>query len=132
MSFAVLDHSSTPRRLVGRLHQAIEAKEGVKIEREIRRSRQSPSRIISACSRNFWHDRYRGNRSDQFDNIYKLEVIVIPTNKPMLRLENPDVVSARKKKNISQLRMNSEAARERKPVLVRHNAIEKSERLSSC
>ena len=54
----------------------------------------------------------------EFDNIYKLDVIVIPTNKPMLRVENPDVVFRPRRKNISRLPMRFKAAEKGQPVLV--------------
>ena len=69
--------------------------------------------------------------ASEFDNIYKLEVMVIPTNQPLLRLENPDVVYRTEKEKyfaaadeIQRLHATGQ------PVLVGTTSIEKSERLS--
>ncbi|MGB8986972.1 MAG: hypothetical protein WCC37_10240, partial [Candidatus Sulfotelmatobacter sp.] len=75
------------------LHQAIEAKEGVKIERE-------NQTLATITFQNYFRmfKKLSGmtgtaeTEATEFDNIYKLDVIVIPTNKQMQRLENPDVV----------------------------------------
>ena len=81
------------RRWSDGLHQAIEAKEGVKIERE-------NQTLATITFQNYFRmfKKLSGmtgtaeTEATEFDNIYKLDVIVIPTNKQMLRLENPDVV----------------------------------------
>src|SRR6202000_1202226 len=68
----------------------------------------------------------------EFENIYKLEIVVIPTNKPMRRLENPDVVFRTAKEKY--LAVADEIARlheQKQPVLVGTTSIEKSELLSS-
>src|SRR5213082_127887 len=67
----------------------------------------------------------------EFDKIYRLEVMVIPTNKPMLRVENPDVVYRTEKEQYYAAsdeiqRLNATG----QPVLVVTTSIEKSERLS--
>src|SRR5262249_12792608 len=75
------------------LHQAIEAKEGVKIERE-------NQTLATITFQNYFRmfKKLAGmtgtaeTEATEFDKIYKLEVVVIPTNKQMLRLEHPDVV----------------------------------------
>jgi preprotein translocase subunit SecA len=81
------------RRWSDGLHQAIEAKEGVKIERE-------NQTLATITFQNYFRmfKKLSGmtgtaeTEATEFDKIYKLEVMVIPTNKQMLRLENPDVV----------------------------------------
>ena len=67
----------------------------------------------------------------EFEKIYKLEIVVIPTNKPLLRIENPDVVFRTEKEKY--LAVADEIARlheEQQPVLVGTMSIEKSELLS--
>ena len=81
------------RRWSDGLHQAVEAKEGVKIERE-------NQTLATITFQNYFrmYKKLAGmtgtaeTEAAEFDKIYKLEVVVIPTNKPMLRMENPDVV----------------------------------------
>ncbi|HVO94600.1 MAG TPA: DEAD/DEAH box helicase, partial [Terriglobales bacterium] len=81
------------RRWSDGLHQAIEAKEGVKIERE-------NQTLATITFQNYFRmfKKLAGmtgtaeTEATEFDKIYKLEVVVIPTNRQMLRLENPDVV----------------------------------------
>src|SRR6201998_2558281 len=88
----------TGRQMPGRrwsdgLHQAVEAKEGVKIERE-------NQTLATITFQNYFrmYKKLSGmtgtaeTEASEFDKIYKLEVVAIPTNKQMLRLENPDVV----------------------------------------
>jgi preprotein translocase subunit SecA len=67
----------------------------------------------------------------EFEKIYKLEIVVIPTNKQMLRLENPDVVFRTEKEKYTAAADDIALLHERKqPVLVGTTSIEKSERLS--
>ena len=81
------------RRWSDGLHQAIEAKEGVKIERE-------NQTLATITFQNYFrmYKKLSGmtgtaeTEAAEFDKIYKLEVVVIPTNRTMLRIENPDVV----------------------------------------
>jgi len=120
------------RRWSDGLHQAIEAKEGVKIERE-------NQTLATITFQNYFRmfKKLAGmtgtaeTEATEFDKIYKLEVVVIPTNKQMLRLENPDVVYRTEKEKyfaaadeIEQLHAKGQ------PVLVGTTSIEKSERLS--
>jgi preprotein translocase subunit SecA len=120
------------RRWSDGLHQAIEAKEGVKIERE-------NQTLATITFQNYFRmfKKLAGmtgtaeTEATEFDKIYKLEVVVIPTNKEMLRLENPDVVYRTEKEKyfaaadeIQQLNAKGQ------PVLVGTTSIEKSERLS--
>src|SRR5579862_7472964 len=88
----------TGRQMPGRrwsdgLHQAVEAKEGVKIERE-------NQTLATITFQNYFrmYKKLSGmtgtadTKAAEFDKIYKLEVVAIPTNKTLIRIENPDVV----------------------------------------
>ena len=67
----------------------------------------------------------------EFDNIYKLDVVVIPTNKQMLRIENPDIVyRTEKEKYFAAADEIQQLAEKGQPVLVGTTSVEKSERLS--
>src|SRR5579862_6084982 len=67
----------------------------------------------------------------EFENIYRLEVMVIPTNKPLLRVENPDVVYRTEKEKYFAAADEIQRLNETgQPVLVGTTSIEKSERLS--
>ena len=81
------------RRWSDGLHQAVEAKEKVKIERE-------NQTLATITFQNYFrmYGKLSGmtgtaeTEAPEFDKIYKLEVLVIPTNRPLIRVENPDVV----------------------------------------
>jgi len=88
----------TGRQMPGRrwsdgLHQAVEAKEAVKIERE-------NQTLATITFQNYFrmYKKLSGmtgtaeTEASEFDKIYKLDVVVIPTNRPLIRIENPDVV----------------------------------------
>jgi preprotein translocase subunit SecA len=120
------------RRWSDGLHQAVEAKENVKIERE-------NQTLATITFQNYFrmYKKLAGmtgtaeTEAPEFEKIYRLEVMVIPTNKPMLRLENPDVVYRTEKEKyfaaadeIQRLHATGQ------PVLVGTTSIEKSERLS--
>ena len=120
------------RRWSDGLHQAIEAKEGVKIERE-------NQTLATITFQNYFRmfKKLSGmtgtaeTEATEFDNIYKLDVIVIPTNKEMLRLENPDVVFRTEKEKYFAVADEIAQLHEKgQPVLVGTTSIEKSERLS--
>jgi preprotein translocase subunit SecA len=120
------------RRWSDGLHQAVEAKEGVKIERE-------NQTLATITFQNYFrmYKKLAGmtgtaeTEAAEFDKIYKLEVVVIPTNQPMLRKENKDVVYRTEKEKY--FAVADEIARiheSLQPVLVGTTSIEKSERLS--
>ena len=120
------------RRWSDGLHQAIEAKENVKIERE-------NQTLATITFQNYFrmYKKLAGmtgtaeTEAAEFEKIYRLEVMVIPTNKVMLRLENPDVVYRTEKEKYyaaSDEIQNLHATG--RPVLVGTTSIEKSERLS--
>ncbi len=120
------------RRWSDGLHQAIEAKESVKIERE-------NQTLATITFQNYFrmYKKLAGmtgtaeTEAPEFYKIYKLDVLVIPTNRTLLRAENPDIVyrTEREKyaaaaEEIAQLSLRGQ------PVLVGTTSIEKSERLS--
>jgi preprotein translocase subunit SecA len=120
------------RRWSDGLHQAIEAKEGVKIERE-------NQTLATITFQNYFRmfKKLAGmtgtaeTEAAEFDKIYKLEVVVIPTNKQMLRLEHPDVVYRTEKEKYFAAADEIEKLHAKgQPVLVGTTSIEKSERLS--
>ena len=120
------------RRWSDGLHQAIEAKEGVKIERE-------NQTLATITFQNYFRmfKKLAGmtgtaeTEAAEFDKIYKLEVVVIPTNKQMLRIENPDIVyRTEKEKYFAAADEIQQLAEKGQPVLVGTTSVAKSERLS--
>ncbi len=120
------------RRWSDGLHQAIEAKEGVKIERE-------NQTLATITFQNYFRmfKKLAGmtgtaeTEAAEFDNVYKLEVMVVPTNKQMRRLENPDVIFRTEKEKYFAVADEIQKLNETgQPVLVGTTSIEKSERLS--
>ncbi|MDP9263287.1 MAG: preprotein translocase subunit SecA, partial [Acidobacteriota bacterium] len=120
------------RRWSDGLHQAIEAKEGVKIERE-------NQTLATITFQNYFrmYKKLAGmtgtaeTEAAEFDKIYKLEVVVIPTNRLLLRQENPDVVYRTEREKYNAVSEGIEELHQRgQPVLVGTTSIEKSERIS--
>ncbi len=120
------------RRWSDGLHQAVEAKENVKIERE-------NQTLATITFQNYFrmYKKLAGmtgtaeTEASEFDKIYRLEVMVIPTNKNMLRLENPDVVYRTEKEKYYAASDEIQTLHATgRPVLVGTTSIEKSERLS--
>ncbi len=120
------------RRWSDGLHQAIEAKEGVRIERE-------NQTLATITFQNYFrmYEKLAGmtgtaeTEATEFKEIYNLDVVVIPTNKPMIRIDYPDVVyrtEAEKFKAVVEEIV--ELHKQGRPVLVGTTSIEKSERLS--
>ena len=138
----------TGRQMPGRrwsdgLHQAVEAKEGVKIERE-------NQTLATITFQNYFrmYKKLSGmtgtaeTEAPEFDKIYKLEVVAIPTNKTLIRLENPDVVYRTEREKfeaavdgiiqedgtkVGGIRQYYESGQ---PVLVGSISIEKSEKIA--
>ena len=120
------------RRYNNGLHQAIEAKEGVSIQRESRT-------IATITFQNYFrmYSKLSGmtgtalTEEDEFRSIYALDVIEVPTNKPMIRLDRNDAVyrTYRGKVNaiVSQIK---ECRAKGQPVLVGTVSIDKSEEIS--
>jgi preprotein translocase subunit SecA len=125
------------------LHQAVEAKEGVKIERE-------NQTLATITFQNYFrmYKKLSGmtgtaeTEAPEFDKIYKLEVVAIPTNKNLIRIENPDVVYRTEKEKYEAavngiiqedgtkaggIRQYHESGQ---PVLVGSISIEKSEKIA--
>jgi len=122
------------RRLSDGLHQAIEAKEGVKI-----RPRMMTYATITIQNYFRLYDKLAGmtgtaaTEAEEFYAIYGLDVVVIPTNRPMIRIDYPDVVyRTEKAKWEAIVREIEECYRAGRPVLVGTTSIEKSERLSKA
>jgi preprotein translocase subunit SecA len=120
------------RRWSDGLHQSIEAKEGVTIRKE-------DQTLATITFQNYFrlYKKLSGmtgtaeTEAAEFEKIYKLEIVVIPTNKPMRRLENPDVVYRSEKEKFKAVSEEIAALHEKtQPVLVGTTSIEKSERLS--
>jgi preprotein translocase subunit SecA len=120
------------RRWSDGLHQAIEAKENVKIERE-------NQTLATITFQNYFrmYKKLAGmtgtaeTEAPEFEKIYRLEVIVIPTNRAMLRKENPDIVyRTEKEKYFAAADEIQRLHDSNQPVLVGTTSIEKSERLS--
>jgi len=120
------------RRWSDGLHQAVEAKEGVNIRRE-------DQTLATITFQNYFrlYKKLSGmtgtaeTEAAEFDNIYKLDIVVIPTNKPMRRIENADVVFRTAKEKYFAVADEIAGLHEKgQPVLVGTTSIEKSELLS--
>ena len=133
----IIGDTFTGRLMPGRrwsdgLHQSIEAKEGVNIRKE-------DQTLATITFQNYFrlYKKLSGmtgtaeTEAAEFEKIYKLEIVVIPTNKPMRRLENPDVIYRTEKEKYKAVADDIAILHEKKqPVLVGTVSIEKSERLS--
>lgn len=128
----------TGRIMLGRrynegLHQAIEAKENVKVEHE--------SKTLATITFQNYFRLYKKlsgmtgtamTESQEFNQIYTLDAIEIPTNRPMIRKDHPDVVYKTEKAKFEAVIEQIEKCHEKgQPVLVGTISIEKSEQLSS-
>ena len=121
------------RRWSDGLHQAVEAKEKVKIERE--------NQTLATITFQNYFRKYKKlsgmtgtaeTEAPEFDKIYKLDVVVAPTNRPMLRIENPDLVYRTSREKFDAIVDDIlEQQKTGRPTLVGTVSIEKSERLSS-
>jgi len=121
------------RRWSDGLHQSIEAKEGVNIRKE-------DQTLATITFQNYFrlYQKLSGmtgtaeTEAAEFGKIYELEIVVIPTNKTMRRLENPDVVFRTEKEKYKSVADNiAELHAKGQPALVGTTSIEKSERLST-
>lgn len=127
----------TGRMMAGRrysdgLHQALEAKEGVKIENE-------NQTLASITFQNYFrmYEKLAGmtgtadTEAEEFGSIYKLEVIVVPTNQPMIREDCPDIIYRTENEKFNAvIEEIKELYAMKRPVLVGTISIEKSELLS--
>src|SRR5258706_11647564 len=125
------------RRMPGRrwsdgLHQAVEAKEGVKVQQE-------QKTIATITVQNYFrqYEKLAGmtgtamTEAEEFHKIYKLDVVAIPTHRNMVRADNPDVIYKTEKSKFEAVideivEMNAQ----KRPVLVGTVSVEKSERLA--
>jgi preprotein translocase subunit SecA len=120
------------RRLSDGLHQAIEAKEGVQI-------RPENVTLASVTFQNYFrlYDKLGGmtgtaaTEAEEFDEIYKLGVVAVPTNKPVIRQDNDDQVFRTAREKYEAIGAEIKRAHEAgQPILVGTTSIEKSEMLS--
>jgi len=120
------------RRWSGGLHQAVEAKEGVRVQPE-------SLTLASITFQNFFkmYEKLAGmtgtaaSSAEEFDKVYGLEVVVLPTNRPMIRKDLPDRVYKTEKGKIKAI---IEEIKKRhnlsQPILVGTRSVEKNEELS--
>jgi preprotein translocase subunit SecA len=120
------------RRWSDGLHQAVEAKEGVKVQQE-------QKTIATITVQNYFrqYKKLAGmtgtalTEAEEFHKIYGLDVVVIPTHHPMVRLDSPDVIyKTEKSKFEAVIDEIVEMNKLERPVLVGTVSVEKSERLS--
>jgi preprotein translocase SecA subunit len=120
------------RRWSDGLHQAVEAKEGVRIERE-------NQTLATITIQNYFrmYKKLAGmtgtadTESVEFKNIYKLDVVVVPPNKKMTRTDHPDTVYKTEREKFDAVVEEIVDCHERgQPVLVGTVSVEKSERLA--
>src|SRR5437016_115499 len=120
------------RRWSDGLHQAVEAKEGIKVQQE-------QKTIATITVQNYFrqYEKLAGmtgtavTEAEEFHKIYGLDVVVIPTHRPMVRADNPDVIyKTEKSKFEAVIDEIVEMNKEGRPVLVGTVSVEKSERLA--
>src|SRR5881394_946285 len=128
----------TGRQMPGRrwsdgLHQAVEAKEGVKIERE-------NQTLATITFQNYFrmYKKLSGmtgtaeTEAEEFGKIYRLDVAVIPTNQAMRRIEFPDIIYRTEREKFDAVVKEIKQCHEKgQPVLVGTISIDRSEKLSS-
>ena len=128
----------TGRKMPGRrwsegLHQAIEAKEGLRVQRESRT-------LATITFQNYFrmYDKLAGmtgtalTEAEEFHKIYELEVVAIPTHRPMIRVDEPDLVFKNETSKFNAVADEiEEMANAGRPVLVGTVSVEKSEVLST-
>ncbi|MCQ2442717.1 MAG: preprotein translocase subunit SecA [Oscillospiraceae bacterium] len=133
----IIVDENTGRLMFGRrfnegLHQAIEAKEAVKVQNESKT-------LATVTFQNFFrlYDKLSGmtgtamTEEDEFSSIYNLDIVEIPTNKPVIRKDQPDVVyKTEAGKYRAIVKQIKECYEREQPILVGTVSIEKSERLS--
>ena len=120
------------RRWSEGIHQAVEAKEGVPIQQE--------SKTLATISLQNYFRKYEKlagmtgtafTESEEFNKIYKLDVVVIPTHRPMIRNDHPDqVFKTQRAKYAAVARDIEEAYKRGQPILVGTTSIDKNEIIS--
>ncbi len=121
------------RRYSGGLHQAIEAKEGVKVQQE--------SRTLATITFQNYFRMYKKlagmtgtayTNAEEFSKVYKLEVTVVPTNQPMIRTDSPDRIYRTEHGKFQAVAREIKERHEKgQPVLVGTVSIERNELLSA-
>jgi len=121
------------RRYSGGLHQAIEAKEGVRVQQE--------SRTLATITFQNYFRMYKKlagmtgtayTNAEEFSQVYKLEVVVVPTNKPMIRTDSPDRIYRTEHGKFMAVAQDIKERHEKgQPVLVGTVSIERNELLSA-
>ncbi len=120
------------RRWADGLHQAVEAKEGVKVQQETQT-------LATITYQNYFrlYTKLAGmtgtavTEAEEFDKIYKLQVVVIPTHKAMIRDDRPDLIYKTEDAKFNAVAEEiQEVASAGRPVLVGTVSVEKSERLA--
>ncbi|MBI3442536.1 MAG: preprotein translocase subunit SecA [Candidatus Sungbacteria bacterium] len=120
------------RRWSEGLHQAIEAKEGVKVQQESRT-------LATITFQNYFrmYEKLAGmtgtaqTSAEEFHKVYNLDVVTVPTHRPMVRRDLPDLVFRTEKGKFQALAREVKALYEKgQPVLIGTVSIEKNERLS--
>ena len=133
----IIVDESTGRLMYGRrysegIHQAIEAKEGVDIQQESKT-------LASITFQNYFrkYDKLSGmtgtakTEEEEFMGIYNLDIVEIPTNKPVIRIDKPDRVYITRKGKLRTIVETVKACKEKgQPILVGTVSVEKSEELS--
>ncbi len=121
------------RRYSDGLHQAIEAKEGVKIQRE-------SQTLATITFQNYFrmYNKLGGmtgtakTEEDEFLKIYNLPVIVVPTNRPVQRIDHPDLIYKTKKAKYKAVgKLVEQLHKKGQPVLIGTTSITQSEELSA-
>ena len=121
------------RRWSDGLHQAVEAKEGLRIQQE-------NQTLATITFQNYFrmYKKLAGmtgtaeTEAEEFLKIYKLDVLVIPTNQPMRRIENPDIIYRTEREKFDAVVKEIKQCNEKgQPALVGTISIDRSEKLSS-
>src|SRR5712692_5201030 len=120
------------RRWSDGLHQAVEAKEGVKVQQE-------QKTIATITVQNYFrqYEKLAGmtgtamTEAEEFHKIYKLDVVLIPTHRRMVRIDSPDLIyKSEESKFTAVIDEIVEMYKQKRPVLVGTVSVEKSERLA--
>src|SRR6266700_1387178 len=120
------------RRWSDGLHQAVEAKEGVKVQQE-------QKTVATITVQNYFrqYEKLAGmtgtalTEAEEFHKIYGLDVVAIPTHRQMVRIDSPDVIyKTEKSKFEAVIEEILEMNKQKRPVLVGTVSVEKSERLA--
>jgi preprotein translocase subunit SecA len=126
------------RRWSAGIHQAVEAKEYIKGQREVRVKTESIT-LATITFQNYFrkYKKLAGmtgtakTSAEEFETVYKLEVVEIPTNKPMIRVDLPDkIFKTERAKFKALIKEVKERYQKGQPILIGTRSIEKNEYLS--